>query len=498
MKKLLELKKISKYFPGVKALESIDLDIYPGEIHGIIGENGAGKSTLIKILTGAHSNDEGKIFIEGKEIKINGPRDAMNYGITAIYQELNTIPHLTVAENVYLGRELKTSQRRGFLKIKEMIEKSKALLNDLGQNIDTASNISKLGIGKQQMIEIAKALSINTKILIMDEPTSSLTDREVKELLRTVKELKAKGISVIYISHRLEEVMEICDTITVMRDGKKIETRSRNEVDSIDTLIKLMVGRSLEKQYPKIKVQIGEESLRVENLTKEGVFKNINFNVHKGEIVAVAGLVGAGRTEVMRTIFGVDKYDSGNIYINGSKVNIKCPRDAMNLGIAFLTEDRKGQGLILDQDINYNVNISSLDKVKKRILLNIANMKERTIDNIKKLNIKPQKQDFIVGQLSGGNQQKVVIGKWLNTNANIFIIDEPTRGIDVGSKVEVYNVLNELIKKGAAVIMVSSELPEVLGISDRIFVMHEGEMKAEINIEEANQENIMHAATGGK
>lgn len=498
MKKLLELKKISKYFPGVKALESIDLDIYPGEIHGIIGENGAGKSTLIKILTGAHSNDEGKIFIEGKEIKINGPRDAMNYGITAIYQELNTIPHLTVAENVYLGRELKTSQKRVFLKIKEMREKSKALLNDLGQNIDTASNISKLGIGKQQMIEIAKALSINTKILIMDEPTSSLTDREVKELLRTVKELKAKGISVIYISHRLEEVMEICDTITVMRDGKKIETRSRNEVDSIDTLIKLMVGRSLEKQYPKIKVQIGEEALRVENLTKEGVFKNINFNVHKGEIVAVAGLVGAGRTEVMRTIFGVDKYDSGNIYINGSKVNIKCPRDAMNLGIAFLTEDRKGQGLILDQDINYNVNISSLDKVKKRILLNIANMKERTIDNIKKLNIKPQKQDFIVGQLSGGNQQKVVIGKWLNTNANIFIIDEPTRGIDVGSKVEVYNVLNELIKKGAAVIMVSSELPEVLGISDRIFVMHEGEMKAEINIEEANQENIMHAATGGK
>lgn len=498
MKKLLELKKISKYFPGVKALESIDLDIYPGEIHGIIGENGAGKSTLIKILTGAHSNDEGKIFIEGKEVKINGPRDAMNYGITAIYQELNTIPHLTVAENVYLGRELKTSEKRGFLKIKEMREKSKTLLNDLGQNIDTASNISKLGIGKQQMVEIAKALSINTKILIMDEPTASLTDREVKELLRTVKELKDKGISVIYISHRLEEVMDICDTITVMRDGKKIETRSRNEVDSIDTLIKLMVGRSLEKQYPKIKVQIGEESLRVENLTKKEVFNNINFNVHKGEIVAVAGLVGAGRTEVMRTIFGVDSYDSGNIYINGNKVSIKCPRDAMNLGIAFLTEDRKGQGLILDQDINYNVNISSLDKVKKRILLNIANMKERTIDNIKKLNIKPQKQDFIVGQLSGGNQQKVVIGKWLNTNANIFIIDEPTRGIDVGSKVEVYNVLNELIKKGAAVIMVSSELPEVLGISDRIFVMHEGEMKAEINIEEANQENIMHAATGGK
>ncbi|WP_066893423.1 sugar ABC transporter ATP-binding protein [Clostridium nigeriense] len=498
MKKLLELKKISKYFPGVKALEAIDLDIYPGEVHGIIGENGAGKSTLIKILTGAHSNDEGKIFIEGEEVKINGPRDAMQYGITAIYQELNTIPHLTVAENVFLGRELKTSEKRGFLKIKEMREKSKALLNDLGQNIDTASNISKLGIGKQQMVEIAKALSINTKILIMDEPTASLTDREVKELLRTVKELKAKGISVIYISHRLEEVMEICDTITVMRDGKKIETRNRSEVDSIDTLIKLMVGRSLEQQYPKIKVQIGEEALRVENLTKEGVFKNISFNVRKGEIVAVAGLVGAGRTEVMRTIFGVDSYDSGDIYISGNKVNIKCPRDAMNLGIAFLTEDRKGQGLILDQDINYNVNISSLDKMKKRVLLNITNMKDRAINNIKQLNIKPQKQDFIVGQLSGGNQQKVVIGKWLNTNASIFIIDEPTRGIDVGSKVEVYNVLNELIKKGAAVIMVSSELPEVLGISDRIFVMHEGEMKAEINIEEANQENIMHAATGGK
>lgn len=496
MQPFLELKGVSKLFPGVRALDNINLEILPGEVHGLVGENGAGKSTLIKILTGAYKNDTGKIYIEGKEVQINNPRDAMKYGITAIYQELNTIKGLSVAENVFLGREIKLNGDRGLLNIKEMRKKSHELLKGLGQDIDTKQDVASLGIGQQQMVEIAKALSIKTRLLIMDEPTSSLTGREVKELLRTVKELKSRGIAVIYISHRLEEVMEICDRVTVMRDGMKITTLPIEKV-TINELIKLMVGRSLDQQFPKIKVKIGEEALRVENLTRKGIFSNISFNVKKGEIIGIAGLVGAGRTEVARAIFGADEIDSGEIYIENKKVNIKSPKDAMNLGIAFLTEDRKGQGLVLDNTIDFNVHIASYKKSSKGLLLNLKKLKEVTRENIKKLNINPPIENFIVRQLSGGNQQKVVIAKWLNTKARIFIVDEPTRGIDVGAKVEVYNILNNLIKDGAAVIMISSELPEILGMSDRIYVMHEGRITAEIDRAHATQENIMLAATGG-
>lgn len=495
MQPFLELKGVSKVFPGVRALDSVDLEIYPGEVHGLVGENGAGKSTLIKILTGAHKNETGQIIIEGKESNIKGPRDAMNYGITAIYQELNIVKQLSVAENVFLGREIKKNGNKGLLDISVMRKKAEELLEELGQKIDTKINVAKLGIGQQQMVEIAKALSVKTKLLIMDEPTSSLAEREVKELLKTVKELKNKGIAVIYISHRLDEVMEICDRVTVMRDGRKIDTLDIDKVD-INGLIRLMVGRNLEQQYPKVESNVNEEALRVENLNRRGVFKNISFNVKRGEIVGFSGLVGAGRTEVMRAIFGADEYDSGEIYINGKKVKITCPKDAMKNGIAFLTEDRKGQGLVLDNTIDFNTNIASYDKSSSGMLLNIKKLKELTKENIKKLNINPPSEDFIVRQLSGGNQQKVVIAKWLNTKANIFIFDEPTRGIDVGAKVEVYNVLNSLIKQNCAVIIVSSELPEILGMSDRVYVMHEGEITAEINRKDANQENIMRAASG--
>lgn len=495
MQPFLELKGVSKVFPGVRALDSVDLEIYPGEVHGLVGENGAGKSTLIKILTGAHKNEAGQIIIEGKEASIKGPRDAMNYGITAIYQELNIVKQLSVAENVFLGREIKKNGNKGLLNINLMRQKSGQLLEELGQKIDTKMNVARLGIGQQQMVEIAKALSVKTKLLIMDEPTSSLAEREVKELLKTVKELKNKGIAVIYISHRLDEIMEICDRVTVMRDGRKIETLGIDKVD-INGLIKLMVGRNLEQQYPKIETEPNEEALRVENLSKRGVFKNISFNVRRGEIVGFSGLVGAGRTEVMRAIFGADEYDSGDIYINDKKVKITCPKDAMKNGIAFLTEDRKGQGLVLDNTIDYNANIASYDKSSSGMLLNIKKLKQLTRENIKKLNINPPMENFIVRQLSGGNQQKVVIAKWLNTKANIFIFDEPTRGIDVGAKVEVYNVLNSLIEQNCAVIIVSSELPEILGMSDRVYVMHEGEITAEINRKDANQENIMCAASG--
>jgi ribose transport system ATP-binding protein len=489
----IELKGVSKIFPGVRALNQIDLEVYPGEVLGLVGENGAGKSTLIKILTGAHRNDEGIINIEGKETVIDGPKHAMGLGITAIYQELNIVKQLTVAENVFLGREVKKGKLldRGY-----MIQKSSELLKDLGQEINPKLPISMLGVGQQQMVEIAKALSVKTKVLIMDEPTASLSNREVKELLRTVKSLREKGIGIVYISHRLEEIIEICDRVTVMRDGEKVKTLQKSEITT-DTLIKLMVGRNLEEQFPKVETKKGEEVLKVEGLSRNGVFENITFNIKKGEILGVAGLVGAGRTEVMRVIFGADSKDAGDVYVHGKKVKIASPRDAMSNKIAFLTEDRKGQGLILDNTVAFNMNISSFNKIRKGFLLDGKKSKQRCTENIKKLNINPPLDSFIVRQFSGGNQQKVVIAKWLNTDADIYIFDEPTRGIDVGAKVEVYNVMNELVSKGAAIIMISSEMPEILGMSDRIIVMHEGRLTGEFDRKEANQENIMKAASGG-
>jgi ribose transport system ATP-binding protein len=491
----IELKAVSKIFPGVVALDKIDLDVYPGEVLGLVGENGAGKSTLIKLLTGAHGHDLGKIFVEGKEVNIHSPKQAMNLGITAIYQELNIVKDLNVAENVFLGRELK-NKGIPLNNIKEMIRRSGELLRELGQEIDPKINVAKLGMGKQQMVEIAKALSIKTKLLIMDEPTSSLSSKEVKELLRTIKELKQKGISIIFISHRLDEIMEVCDRVTVLRDGKKVKTLPIHEVN-VEELIRLMVGRDLKDQFPKVASKIGEEALRIENYNSDNVFKDISFTVHRGEILGVSGLVGAGRTEVARAIFGVDIKNSGTTYINGKKVNIKSPKDAMAHGLAFLTEDRKGQGLVMDNTVNFNMNLASLKKCKSSLLLSMKILKERTMQNIEKLNIKTPSDSFIVRKLSGGNQQKVVIGKWLNTDASIFIFDEPTRGIDVGAKVEVYNVINNLVTNGAAVIMISSELPEILGMSDRIIVMHEGKITKEVKRQDATQENIMLAASGG-
>jgi len=491
----IELKGVSKIFPGVIAIDNMDLDVYPGEILGLIGENGAGKSTLIKLLTGAHSHDLGQILVEGKEVSIQGPKQAMGLGITAIYQELNIVKELSVAENVYLGRELK-NKGIPLINIKEMITNSAALLKELGQNIDPKLTISKLGMGQQQMVEIAKALSVKTKLLIMDEPTSSLSSKEVKELLRTIKELKQKGIAVIFISHRLDEIMEVCDRVTVMRDGRKVKTLPIKEANR-EELIRLMVGRDLKDQFPKVVSKIGEEALRIENYTSDNGFIDVSFRVHRGEILGLSGLVGAGRTEVARAIFGIDMKNKGKTYIYGTEVNIKSPKEAMAQGLAFLTEDRKGQGLVLDNTVAFNMNLASLNKCKSGMLLDLKKLKEATTRNIEKLHINPPSDTFMVRKLSGGNQQKVVIGKWLNTHANIFIFDEPTRGIDVGAKVEVYNVINELVLGGAAVIMISSELPEILGMSDHIIVMHEGKVTGEFDIHEANQENIMKAASGG-
>lgn len=496
-KSFLEMRGISKKFPGVKALDSVDFEIIKGEVHALIGENGAGKSTLIKILTGAYQKDEGQVFLEGKKINISNPKEAIELGITAIYQELNLSPHFSAAENIFLGRELKKgSEIVSFIDWKETKTKAKELLTELGQDINVNVPVKELGIGQQQMVEIAKAISTNARIIIMDEPTSSLSMGETRELFDAIIRLREKGISIIYISHRLEEVFEICDRVTVMRDGKKICTFNISETNK-DELIKNMVGRTLKQQYPKVKTSIGEEAIRVEHLTRKGEFENISFTAYMGEILGISGLVGSGRTEIARCIFGADPRDQGEIYVFGKRCNISSPIDAMNQGIALLTEDRKNQGLILQQDLVKNITLPNLEKFKCSLMLDIKNMVNTSKRLSKKLNVKTPSLLKKVNELSGGNQQKVVIAKWLCYNANIFIFDEPTRGIDVGAKVEVYNIMNELVSKGACVIMISSELPEILGMSDRIIVISEGKITGEFTREDANQEAIMKAATGG-
>lgn len=492
----LKMVGISKTFPGVKALDSVNFEVAKGEVHGLLGENGAGKSTLIKILTGAYKKDDGHIYINNREVNISNPRQAIDLGIAAIYQELNLSPYLSVAENIFLGREFKSKSIVKLVDWKKTKIEAAKLLNELGQNIDVSTPVEKLGIGQQQMVEIAKALSTNASIIIMDEPTASLSVNETEELFKAIDRLKQKGISVIFISHRLEEVMRICDRFTVMRDGKKIVTLKTSDTNKSE-IIKYMVGRSLEHQYPKKFVKRGTEALRVKNLTRAGRFEDISFVAYSGEILGISGLVGAGRTEIVRSIFGADPLDKGEIYVNGKKCNITCPADAMKEGIALLTEDRKGQGLILQQDIINNITLPNLNEFKNKFFIDYKKQCCKTRELVEKLNVKTPSLLKKVVELSGGNQQKVVIAKWLCYNAKIFIFDEPTRGIDVGAKVEVYNIMNELVSNGACVIMVSSELPEILGMSDRIIVVHEGRITGEFSRENATQELIMKAATGG-
>lgn len=492
----LIMRGISKRFPGVKALDSVDFEVKKGEVHGLVGENGAGKSTLIKILTGAYQKDKGEILINGTRVDIMNPQHSMKLGIAAIYQELNLSPYLSAAENIFLGREFKRTGVVNIIDWKKTRQKARELLLELGQDINISIPVKDLGIGQQQMVEIAKAISTNANIIIMDEPTSSLSLHETEELMKAIKKLKDKGISVIFISHRLDEVFEICDRITVMRDGKKIITIKSSET-SKEELIRHMVGRTLDQQYPKVTIPRGEEALRVEHLSRKGVFKNISFSAYSGEILGIAGLVGAGRTEIVRSIFGADPRDEGEIYVFGKKCDIKSPLDAMNAGIALLTEDRKGQGLFLDNDIVNNITVCSLQRFKGSLLLKTKDLFETSRELCHMLNVKTPSLQKIVRELSGGNQQKVVIAKWLCYNARIFIFDEPTRGIDVGAKVEVYNIMNQLVSQGACVIMISSELPEILGMSDRIIVVHEGKITGEFTIDKANQEAIMKAATGG-
>ena len=493
---LIELRKVSKFFPGVIALNKADLKLYSGEVHGLMGENGAGKSTLIKLLTGAYKPDEGEMLLDGQPLKVNGPKDAMNMGLTAIYQELNVIPKLTVWENIFLGRELRN--KKGLLDIPQMKERAKELLQQLRQNIDVDEKVENLGMGHQQMVEICKALVLESRLIIMDEPTSSLSAGETEELLRTARELRDRGMAIVFISHHMDEIFRICDRLTVLRDGCVIQSMLAKDTNT-ENLIKLMVGRDINQQFPKIVAAKKEELLRIEDFTSEdGSFKDISFSVCGGEVLGFAGLVGAGRIEVMRAIFGADARKTGKVYVKGKEADIRSPKAAISYGIAFLTEDRKGEGLVLSNTVGFNINLSTFEKSKRGLLLNNALLRNKAKNDITQLRIKTPSINTTVRGLSGGNQQKVVIAKWLETNADIFIMDEPTRGLDVGAKLEVYNIINNLVSEGKAVIMVSSELPEVMGMSDRIIVMHEGYMAGEFKRDEVEREAIMMAASGGE
>jgi ribose transport system ATP-binding protein len=491
---IFRLNNITKSFPGVLALDQVTLEVKAGEVHGLVGENGAGKSTLIKIVTGAYTPDKGDIFFNGQTLSHLTPRKSMDLGIACIYQELNLIPHMAVYENIYLGREI---YKKGLSIIdhKAMYRRSRELLSDLGLKIDPRIETGGLGVGQQQMVEISKAVNADAKMIIMDEPTASLSERESEELLHIIGELRKKGVTIVFISHRLDEVKEVCDSVTVLRDGKTVGSGAISEI-TVDDIIKMMVGRDITQKFPKVASKAGEELLSVSRLNRRGVLHDISLTVRAGEILGVAGLIGAGRTELARAITGADPFDSGEIRIQGKPVHIKSPKDSIRAGIAFLTEDRKSQGLILIQDIEFNSTLVNLGNYVRGGFLDLRAAKRDAVKMVEELRTRTPGVHIPAGNLSGGNQQKVVIAKWLLTRSKIFIIDEPTRGIDVGAKVEVYNLINELVAGGAAVIMISSEMDECIGMADRIIVMHEGRISAEYSRAEATQEKIMYAASG--
>ncbi len=495
-KLLLSVEKINKRFPGVQALDNVDFNLYAGECHVLIGENGAGKSTLMKIIAGAYQPDSGSLFIDGQLLRFQNPIQAQEAGIGIIYQEFNLIPDLNVAQNMYLGRYPK---RLGMLiDHKELHRKSAEVLKSLGLNIDTNAFCGDLGTGQQQMVEVAKALTMNSKILIMDEPTAALTDREIDRLFETIQRLKENGIGIIYISHRLEEVSEIGDRVTVLRDGKYIGTMDISEAE-ISKMVKMMVGREMDSLYGEDESvhEVGEVALRVENIVSGKRIVSASLDVRTGEIVGLAGLVGAGRTDLARVIFGADKCDSGKVFVFGKEVKPKTPSDMVKRGLGLIPEDRKGQGLCLILPTSENIVLANLRKLFNGFIVKMRKERQVTMDYIKDLRIATPSTSRIVQYLSGGTQQKVVLAKWLCTNSRIFIFDEPTRGIDVGAKAEIHGLMRELVKNGAAILMISSELPEILGMSDRIFVMREGSVVAEMNRDEATQEKVIAHAMGG-
>lgn len=495
MTPLLTMKGITKSFPGVKALQDVQFSLLPGEVHFLLGENGAGKSTLMKILSGVYSKDSGEILINGELVNIDSPRGATAQGIGIIHQEMNLVPELTVWENIYLGREL--TDVFGFVKSETMKQQTITLLNTLGSAIDPTALISSLSIGEQQMVEIGKALSYETKILIMDEPTAALTERETEKLFQIIRQLASNGVGIVYISHRMEELFALSNRVTVLRDGTYVGTVATQDT-TFNDLIKMMVGRDITTRFPKEVATRGAEVLRVEGLCRYGELEDISFTVCAGEIVGMAGLMGSGRTEVARAIFGADPVEKGTIFLDGQKCDIKSPADGIKAGIGFITEDRKHQGLVLAMSVGENMSLASLGYFCEQGFINNNKESQMIIENIERLNIRTPGATQLVQNLSGGNQQKVVIGKWLATSPKVLIMDEPTRGVDVGAKAEIYHIMNMLTAAGVGILMISSELPEILGMSDRILVMHRGRIAAQMSVEEATQENIMGYAAGGE
>ena len=486
---------ICKSFGANKVLGGVNLHVRAGEVHALMGENGAGKSTLMNILTGIHKADAGTIMVDGKEVIFRNNKDAEEHGIAFIHQELNIWPNLSVLENLFLMNQPKT--RFGTIDFKKMREMAEAKCQEIGIELPLDEIAGECSVGQQQMTEITRSLMLDAKTVIMDEPTAALTERETDRLFDVMRKLKNKGVSIIYISHRMEEVFANCDTITVMRDGQTISSRPTEETN-MDQIVGDMVGRVMSEYYPARTNVPGDEVFRVEGFTQPGVFQDISFNLRKGEILGVAGLMGAGRTEIMRAIFGVDPHESGKLYFEGKEIHIKNPGDAIRQGFGFITENRKTEGLILDFSIERNIALPSEERLAKSHVINDKNEFDFSSELSKRLGVKAQDINLPASTLSGGNQQKVVIAKWVGMHPKLLILDEPTRGIDIGAKKDIYDLMNELTAKGVSIIMVSSELPEVIGMSDRILVIHEGRAAGIVEHKDATQTRIMTLATGGE
>jgi len=492
---ILQLKNVTKTYPGVVAVDHVNLDFNPGEVHALVGENGAGKSTIIKMISGAIKPDEGEILLGQSDLTRHSPHEIRKRGVEVVYQEFNLVQDLAVYENIFLGCSLR--KHGVLLDVKEMVRRSKELFDSLGIQIDPEKKVSELSIAYMQFVEIAKAISKNARVLIMDEPTATLTDKDVGILLDIVRQLREQGITIIYVSHRMEEIFLLADRITVMRDGEKIITLFKADTNRKE-LIHYMVGRELNETYPVRDHKIGDEVLRVENLSGNGV-KDISFSLHRGEILGFGGLVGSGRTETMEVLYGAVKKSSGKVFLSGQEVDIRNPRKAVKKGLAFVPEDRKALGLIMDKSIKNNISLASLRKYEKALVINDKKEKAVAKKQISDLKIKTPHMDQLAKNLSGGNQQKVVLGKWLaNEGSEIFIFDEPTRGIDVGAKHEIYLLMNQLAEAGKSIIMISSEMEELIGMSDRIIVLCENEMAGELCKDEIDKNLILHLASGEK
>jgi ABC-type sugar transport system ATPase subunit len=494
-KNILKMGNITKTFPGVKALDHARLDVYEGEVHALMGENGAGKSTFMKILNGLLQPDEGDIYFCGEKIYIHSPAEALKLGIAMIYQELNPIRDMTISENIFLGRE--KAYAGIFVDKKGNNKEAAELLAKFGLTIHPNKPMSVLSLAQMQMVEIIKAVSVGAKLIVMDEPTSSLTEEEIRIFFATIQELKKKGVAIIYITHRLEEVFTIADTVTVLRDGKYIDTRAIEELDK-DILIGLMVGRTLDTIYPKVEVPIRDTVLKVESLGRKDVFSDISFEVKKGEILGFYGLIGAGRSEVFRCIFGLDRYDRGQIFLDGQLLAIRSVSQSISSGIVMVTEDRKDTGLVLCRSIRENLALPNLNSFTTHIIIDNKLESEVCLGMAEKLTVKMSSLSQEAGSLSGGNQQKIVLAKWIMKSPDLLILDEPTRGIDVGAKAEIHSLMVDFAAQGMAIVMISSELPEILGMSDRVIVMREGRIKGEYRIGQYSQDEILQCAIGGK